>query len=227
MGEEPESPSKTEILGPNRIEALTDGVFAIVMTILVLELAVGEVVVGGSEELWQELVDHNMFSKIFSYIMTFIALGVLWIIHRYQFHYIEKSDGVMLWLSVFFLVSVALFPFFNAILEFEGALSIVLFSVNALIALIILAVFWWYASSKHRLLAPDTNEEKIKLIRTMPLPGLIGMSVAAVISVFSYEVALFLFFFLDGGVLHLHDRDMEPEIASCRKEGRCSFLRSQ
>ena len=66
-----------------RIEALTDGVFAIVMTILVLELALE-----GHGPLREELA--AMGGKIFQYFMTFIILGSTWMVHYYQYIYINS-----------------------------------------------------------------------------------------------------------------------------------------
>jgi uncharacterized membrane protein len=192
-----ESEDEAGILSPSRIEALTDGVFAIVMTLLVLELAVDTPSIGTDEEFLEAL--SHMLSEVMSYILTFIALGIFWIIHRYQFNFIRHADGVAIWLNIFFLTTVAIYPFTNSLLTYEGAISMAIFTFNALIALILLFLFWWYASSGNRLLKADASPHIVKLIKILPFPGIIGMTIAILISVFvSYSAALFIMFFLLG-----------------------------
>jgi uncharacterized membrane protein len=71
-------------LSPNRLEALTDGVFAIVMTILVLELGL-PVITGelSNTELTIRLA--AMWPKFLSFFVTFLMLGFMWSVHHYQF----------------------------------------------------------------------------------------------------------------------------------------------
>lgn len=98
---------------------------------------------------------------------------------------------------MFFLTTVAIYPFTNSLLSYVGAASIVVFSLNAIISIIFLFAFWWYASSKNRLLKPNTSPQIVKLISTLPVPAIVGMAMASAVAVFiSYEVSIFLLFFL-------------------------------
>jgi len=184
----------TGILSPHRIEALTDGVFAIVMTLLVLELAIPGVHDAGAGGLWEEIGE--IWSDILAYIMVFITLGILWLLHRFQFHYIKRSNGISMWLSIFFLASIALFPFSNSVLEYEESAAVIFYSINALVAMILLYLSWWHATSNRRLVDSDINQKVVRLIQRMPLIGIFGMIIACIVSVFSYDIALFLFIFL-------------------------------
>ena len=96
-------------VAPSRIEALCDGVFAIAMTILVLELSLDSVIIetlagvhGG--DFW------HTFTAVYSYIMGFIVLGIYWAFHHYMFHFIKRSNGVLVWLNILFLIFAALVP---------------------------------------------------------------------------------------------------------------------
>ncbi len=165
------------------------------MTLLVLELAVDTSVITTDEDLMSGL--SHMWGGIFTYIMTFIALGAFWLIHRYQFNFIRHADGVAIWLNIFFLTTVAIYPFTNSLLSYMGGASIVIFSANAIISNIILFVFWWYASSEHRLLKPNTSPQIIKLIKILPIPAIVGMPIASVVALLiSYEASIFILFFL-------------------------------
>ena len=70
---------------PNRLEALTDGVFAIVMTLLVLELSIPEIAHSSVQaELPQRLLE--LGPKLISYAVSFIILGMFWYLHHHTFH---------------------------------------------------------------------------------------------------------------------------------------------
>ena len=69
----------------NRIEALTDGVFAIVMTLLVLDISIPEIVRSSVQaELPGRLLE--LWPKFYSYVLSFVVLGLMWISHRRIFH---------------------------------------------------------------------------------------------------------------------------------------------
>lgn len=96
-----------------RIEALSDGVFAIALTLLVLDLKVPiNDAIKTEQELWHALGD--LSPKILSYFLSFMTLGIFWTGHTAQFHFIEKSDRNLNWLSFFFLLVVSVLPFTTA-----------------------------------------------------------------------------------------------------------------
>ena len=86
-------------LSPNRLEALTDGVFAIAMTLLVLGL--GEPVLKGSlmHQEFTQLLD--MWPKFISYVVTFLMLGYMWSMHHWQFSlaYVAKTQNRPRWVG--------------------------------------------------------------------------------------------------------------------------------
>src|SRR5438093_13243392 len=87
-----------------RIEALTDGIFATVMTVLVLGLSLPQA--GLSESgLEGEIV--NLSPHILAYAFSFVVFGVYWIGHDNQFHDIKRTDRVFLWLNMVFLLTIS------------------------------------------------------------------------------------------------------------------------
>ena len=92
----------------NRLEFLFDGIFAIAMTILVLELKVPELTDRKSVvELGQLLFHHG--ATFFSYILSFIMLGILWYSHNQYFRYIQR---ITISIFIFHIVQLALAAFF-------------------------------------------------------------------------------------------------------------------
>ena len=96
--------------GKNRIEALADGIFAVAMTLLVLDvkLAAGEIYTTDGA-LWARLVELEHTFGI--YFVSFVVLGMFWIGHHTQFHYVRYVDHRILWLNLIFLFVITSVPF--------------------------------------------------------------------------------------------------------------------
>ena len=93
-----------------RVEALTDGVFAIAMTILVLDLHVPELMNRATEgSLWSALNDE--FGSIIIFALTFLLLAGAWSVHQRQFDVIERSDRHLTFLNTLRLLLIVLVPY--------------------------------------------------------------------------------------------------------------------
>jgi uncharacterized membrane protein len=102
-------------LGRNRIEALTDGVFAVAMTLPVLDIKVPELrQPTGTADLPLKLL--GLGPKLLSYSVSFTILGVYWVGHHIQLSFIRRADRPLLWINILFLLWVALVPFSTALL---------------------------------------------------------------------------------------------------------------
>jgi uncharacterized membrane protein len=103
-----------ERLGKNRIETLSDGVFAIVVTLLVLELRIPELSDAASTaELSRELI--AMAPKFLSMVMSFLTVCVIWLNHHRLFTLIEHFDVPLFWLNANLLLWVCVIPFPTAV----------------------------------------------------------------------------------------------------------------
>lgn len=140
-----------------RIEAVSDGVFAIALTLLVLDIKepLSEAIKTEGELL-------NAFCaltpKFLAYFLSFMTLGIFWTGHSAQFIYIEKSDRHLNWISLFFLLFVSVLPFTTAFLsEFiHFRLSIALYWLNIFALGITLYLHWGYAE-KHGFISTPGN----------------------------------------------------------------------
>src|SRR5206468_3077756 len=143
-------------LSPHRIAALADGIFAVAMTILVLELHVPELAAKPSEA---ELVSALgvLVPKILSYASGFVILGTFWIGHHYQFHYIRRSTRALLWINLCFLLVISSLPFVVALVGTYGAMhaTCVLYGATLCLAMAILLIQWRYAAGPSRRLVGD------------------------------------------------------------------------
>jgi uncharacterized membrane protein len=94
-----------------RIEAFSDGVFAIATTLLIIEIAVPDVHGGG--DLTRRLLD--LWPQYLAYALSFFTIGVYWANHHSFFRLFHATDHIFLMLNVFFLMAIAFLPFPTAV----------------------------------------------------------------------------------------------------------------
>ena len=172
----------TPLFRPARLEALSDGVFAIVMTLLVLEIAVPNLTPSAGEaELQQALVD--LVPEFLGFAVSFIILGIFWIVHHRQFHFVKRTDRTFVWINVATLLFVALVPFSTALLsQFpESQTAIFVYGGNLLAASLVLSAQWWYATLGHRLVDAGLDPEGLRKSRRWAIvtPAAISIIVGA------------------------------------------------
>lgn len=92
----------------NRLEAFSDGVIAIIITIMVFDLKVPELVANGA---WQWEVFMAILPKFLSYAFSFVVLAIMWINHHHILHQIAATDNRLLWLNINLLFWMSLIPF--------------------------------------------------------------------------------------------------------------------
>ena len=144
----------------HRIETLTDGIFAIAMTLLVLSLALPE---AGKEAIEMHSLLLGQIDKFFNYALSFILLAIFWIRHHQQFHFIKRTDGKHLWINIFFLMFVALMPFSTSLAGdySREPLAEVFFGFNIFMLGMFLILNWSYATNHHRLVDPNLDPQSI------------------------------------------------------------------
>lgn len=143
-----------------RTESLADGVFAIAMTILVLDIKVIAATSADTEgDLLLQL--RGIVPELLSYFMSFLTLGIFWVAHNTQYYFIEKGDRNLTWLSISFLMFISLLPFSTAFLSehIEFRISIIIYWINILIAGFILLLHWTYAYNNNLLIPSIYDKE--------------------------------------------------------------------
>lgn len=181
------------VAGNERIVAFSDGVFAIVITLLVLEVRVPEIASDlVAEELPHALVD--LWPKILSHVLSFAVLGVYWVGHHTMFMYIKRHDRVLLWLNILFLLFVSSMPFPTGLLGQYSDQQIALVIYCAVLILVGLAAIalWWYATRDRRLVDEDIDPTLVTLIyrRGLLTPAINLAAIAA--SFVSLDIAKLL-----------------------------------
>ena len=121
-------------MGKNRIEALTDGIFAVAMTLLVLDI---KPPVHLRFETSDALIDHlSVLEHSFvMYAISFVVLAMFWLGHHLQFHFVRHVDRQLLWINLLFLLIAVVVPFSTNLVGDHGHLQlpVVLYAVNLLV----------------------------------------------------------------------------------------------
>jgi uncharacterized membrane protein len=148
-----------------RVESFSDGVFAIAITLLVLELKVPP---AGNSQLSSLLV--RQWPSYLAFLASFAFIGIMWINHHRLFTHIRRSDHVLLVLNLLLLLGVITVPFPTAVLaENLGQpgerTATLLYSGTYVVIAIAFNVLWRYATSRNRrLLGPDVDATAVRQI---------------------------------------------------------------
>lgn len=174
-----------------RLETLVDGVFAIALTLLVLEIKIPRVATDAM--LTQALF--ALVPKVFAYILSFVILGLLWFGHQTVSHYVRRLDRTYIFLNLIFLLFISIIPFSAALLgenlQFHTATSI--YGINLFITGLIQYIQWEYMSSKNRLIAPDLDRRIVRSLQKTFIAIPLIYALAIGVSTFSISAGLLLY----------------------------------
>lgn len=184
-------------IGKNRIEALSDGIFAIVMTLLILELHVPKLPpTAPNVEVAPALL--ALWPKLISYLVTFVSLGVFWVGHHIMYHVIRRADRTLLWLNIFFFMFVSLLPFSTSVLNAfpQAFIAPFLFGTNLAVIGWLLFFQWIYANSQPGMLAAFVTAEYRAAVRTRMLAVPVATTLTAFICFWSVGISLAIYLLL-------------------------------
>jgi len=175
-----------------RIEAVSDGVFAIALTFLALDIKVPS---PGQIHTESELIRAfiSLSPKLLTYFLSFITLGIYWLAQSTQFHYITASDRNLNWISLFFLLAVSIMPFTTAFLSgyIHFRFAVWLYWLNLSSLGLLLGINWHYAQKCHLLRMTDTENTIItKAIKSRVIESQILYTVAACFSLIHTYLSL-------------------------------------
>lgn len=188
-------------LSKHRIEALADGIFAVAMTLLVLDIKMPETLTYATDaDLWRRLV--SLEHAIATYAISFVMLSVYWVAHHFQFHYVQRADRGLLWINLYLLLTITLVPFTTDLVgdNVHLLLPALLYGVNLLL---IAAAFIGQVEylRRHRHLAGPELARAGALLRRrawlMTIIPIVSMAMAF------YSPRLALYLYLTFPLLHI------------------------
>jgi len=177
-----------------RLEAFSDGVLAIVITVLVLEL---EVPHDSELPLWEVLVDN--WPSYLAYVVSFSTIGAVWFVHSVITEYLERVNSLLVRLNLLLLMVVSFLPYPTRLLAaYVGhsnseRVAAVIYGTNLLLASVLLSVLWRYAVHAG-LVHPDYADADVRSLTTHLTPGVASYVAMIALGLFFPVVAVIGYF---------------------------------
>jgi len=174
-----------------RVEAFSDGVFAIVITILVLEIKVPE---EGGSHLWRELGEQ--WPHYAAYVVSFLVIGVMWVNHHTIFGHLRKVDRPLLFLNLFVLMIVSVIPWTTAVfaehLEHPSSARVaaILYSAWTVVYAVAFFLFWWYVTRVGHLFHERVDKAGARATRLRFGLGVVAYPCTVLLAFFSAPLTL-------------------------------------
>jgi uncharacterized membrane protein len=152
--------ARSQALSTVRVAALTDGVFAIVLTLLVLDLHAPSAAT--QVQLLASL--RAIVPSLVLFVMSFTIVAVFWYGHHMEMHWILRSDRVHLGITLAFLLMISFVPFSASLLgkNLELPLAATIYGANLFLAGIVRYIHWEYATHNYRLVAAGLDGDFIR-----------------------------------------------------------------
>jgi uncharacterized membrane protein len=176
---------------PSRVLTLSDGVFAIIITLLVLDVHVPELTQGQSlNEALREVQP-----SFVAFVITFVVAGMYWVGHRDVFALIRRTDRGLVWLNILYLLAVCLLPFAASLLGRydREPVSLRIYGLVLVAIAVMRVTIWLYATNRSHLLWQrlDDRQRRAGLALNL-LPGLVYL-LAMLIAVVAPRVSVLIY----------------------------------
>jgi uncharacterized membrane protein len=205
------------VVSTGRIEMFSDGVFAIAITLLVLEIHPPE----DTGRLAHELGE--LWPSYVGYVVSFLLIGLVWANHHMMFDHIVRADRT-LFLNVLLLLAVAFLPFPTAVManafqdEAGEKVAVVFYGGTLVVGGVFFNAVWQYARRDHALLGAHISPEEARQIGRRFLLGPILYAIGMVLGAFSAPAGvavyafLIVFYWLPGRVRPVRTRSNDDRI---------------
>ena len=175
-----------------RLEAFSDGVFAIAATLLVLEFSVTS-----GHDLGHQLL--HLWPSYLAYVTSFVTIGIIWMNHHHTVSFIGRVDRTFLFINNLLLLTVAFLPFPTGLvgtyIRGDGEQAAALAYAGTLVVMAALHLAWWgYARRNRRLIADGTPDSALRAVDRAYLPGVPLYGTVFVLAFFSPLAAVVLTF---------------------------------
>jgi uncharacterized membrane protein len=158
-------------IGTTRVETFSDGVIAIIITIMVLSLKLPDI--NHPDSAWTVQHQLKMLIPYFiTYAFSFLMIGIFWINHHHMFHMLEKTDEKLLMLNLLFMFWMSLIPLSTAMMGANLMVedSVALYGFIMLMTTVSFAIMRSYTIRKN-LVHKDRDQEITRKIRWVSLKG--------------------------------------------------------
>ena len=173
--------------GTSRLQAFSDGIFAIAATLLILEIGVDT----SRHDVGAQLV--HLWPSYLAYVTSFLTIGIIWINHHHTVSLMGRVDRTFLFINVILLMTISFLPFPTKLvgdyLQKPGERSAVLAYAATFVVMAAMHLLWWqYARRSRRLIADEVPESALRSVDLAYGPG-IPIYVTALLVAFASPLA--------------------------------------
>jgi TMEM175 potassium channel family protein len=179
-----------------RLEAFSDGVFAVAATLLVLEFTVKH---GTKIGVGQQLLD--LWPAYLAYVTSFVTIGIIWINHHHTVSLLGRIDRTMLFLNNLLLLTIVFLPFptrlvaedlHHGVPPSDEKAAVLAYSATFVVMALLHLVWWSYARRNRRLIADTTPDSALRAVDRAYFPGVPMYGTVLVVAFFSPLAAVVL-----------------------------------
>jgi uncharacterized membrane protein len=183
-----------ELVSKSRLEALSDGVFAVVMTILVLQLG-GAAISDAKTATELEAALFAQWPTFVSYAISFLVVGLYWVSHHTYFTFIQDVDETQLWLNLLFLFFLSLIPFAADLIGEHPYFRAgpVLYGLDLTACTGALYLNWQYAWNRGHVLVKDADRAVMERFRSRTRRAAVAYLLATGVAWFSPIAGFYLY----------------------------------
>ncbi len=179
-----------------RLEAFSDGVIAVAITLLILNIRVP--LFSGKISLLQALFNDNGGIAYLGYVISFTIIGLFWANHHYMFKYIRQTDHFLLLLNTLALMCLVFIPFTTALLAAHfndgyATSAAMIYSASLLLTSIMYNIVWWYASTHPHLLDSGLTSQVVQQMTRRYFVSIPLYIVTLLVSALNVRVSLALY----------------------------------
>jgi len=173
-----------------RLETLEDGVFAIAMTLLVLNLKVPSKL---DDSLFRAIL--QIWPELVTFFGSFLLLGVFWFGHRAALHYVKHADHVYHWLNLVLLMFVSIVPFSASLIAkyYNEQAAVIIYGLNLIAIGLTLTIQWYYASNNCRLIDEQIPKTVINFAKIRSMFAPMAYTIAILLSFIDLKISLIIY----------------------------------
>lgn len=192
-----QQPSNDFEMSLGRLEAFSDGIFAVAVTLLVLNLVVPHSGLSATA-LLQQLADQ--WPAYLGYFTTFMTVGMVWIGHHQMLRYFERIDETILILNLLVLLFITLTPFTTGLLTSNivptdtgtDRVTVLVYGANWLLNGLVFGLMWRYAQ-RHHFLKPGISESRLRSTTRNFVGGSAVTAFGLLVTIFNPQIGLLIY----------------------------------
>ncbi|WP_435156441.1 TMEM175 family protein [Haladaptatus sp. DFWS20] len=190
---EVEEDTQKESEGLSRLTGFSDGVFAIAITLLILNIELPERTGSAAVGVYRVITE---WPDILAYVISFLVIGNYWIGHHSVFEDIEYYDRRLLWLNIIYLMFIAFIPFSTALLgDFPGSFPVIVYAGTLALTGIVFAGLWRYAWANGLLDETVDTDQVREITLSILIPSAIFTG-SVLVALISARLAMYSWLFL-------------------------------